>query len=148
LQIPHFRNGALQPIIYFALRCIEIAQEVKFTYREIAQKLYFAYFKNFIATGNNVCLSRTSCIDVFPFVVEKLKYEVANKNDLVGVEESKIMGFFTGKKAIKSKASVFSLGIRQKLVDDLETFKVYWCLIWDSVDVRLRVQMLYTLIRC
>lgn len=81
-----------------------VAVEVRNAYQDLLQKTYLAYFKTFVT------------------IATKLQYEIANKNDLLGVEENKNTNLFTGKKTIKHKTSVFAMGIRQKIMDELETY--------------------------
>jgi len=80
----------------------DVAEDLKANYKSVTARLYLNYFKSYVQATS------------------KLRYEIANKNDLVGVDDSKSLGFFSGKRTIKYKASVFALGIRQKIVDELD----------------------------
>eukprot|EP01119_Soliformovum_irregulare_P016429 TRINITY_DN4747_c0_g1_i1.p1 TRINITY_DN4747_c0_g1~~TRINITY_DN4747_c0_g1_i1.p1 ORF type:complete len:777 (-),score=235.67 TRINITY_DN4747_c0_g1_i1:133-2463(-) len=80
----------------------DVANEVKNVYKDTAGKLYIGYFKAAVATAT------------------KLQYEIANKNDLLGIEEGRMSSIFSGRKPIKNKTSVFAMGVRQQMVDEMD----------------------------
>jgi hypothetical protein len=72
-------------------------------YCEAVSKMYYQHFKSYLAS------------------ISKLQYEVASKNDLIGVEDDKIKNFFTSKIVMKNRSNVFSMGNRyKKALSDLE----------------------------
>ena len=84
----------------------EVAKEVRSEYLDTMSKVMFSYFKSYAGRLN------------------KLMYdETATREDLMGLDDSTPrggVGFFS-RSAMKSKASVFSMGERGKvLIDPLE----------------------------
>lgn len=82
----------------------EVAKEVRSEYLDTMSKVIFSYFKSY--SGRLL----------------KLQYdETATRDDLMGLDDSMLrggaVGFFT-RSSIKSKASVFSMGDRAKVLID------------------------------
>eukprot|EP00741_Cyanophora_paradoxa_P006469 tig00001003_g6264.t1 len=76
--------------------------EVRETYVDILSKIYQQYFKGYIAS------------------LAKLQYDVANKNDLLGVDEKESRTLFGAKPDPKARYAVFSLGERGTVLQEVE----------------------------
>eukprot|EP01117_Protostelium_nocturnum_P018395 TRINITY_DN7684_c0_g1_i1.p1 TRINITY_DN7684_c0_g1~~TRINITY_DN7684_c0_g1_i1.p1 ORF type:complete len:972 (+),score=390.64 TRINITY_DN7684_c0_g1_i1:90-3005(+) len=80
----------------------QATDEMKKTYQDTISRVFTTYFRNYASA------------------MSRLTFKTADKNDLLGVEENRSISIFTGKRQIKDKASVFALGIRQKIVEQLQ----------------------------
>jgi vacuolar protein sorting-associated protein 52 len=78
-----------------------VADEVRNSYTDSMSRLYAQHFRALFSQA------------------ARRQFVLAGKNDLIGVEESKLRGFFSGRKTIKNKASVFALGRRAAVVASL-----------------------------
>eukprot|EP00026_Physarum_polycephalum_P001825 Phypoly_transcript_01828.p1 GENE.Phypoly_transcript_01828~~Phypoly_transcript_01828.p1 ORF type:complete len:905 (+),score=152.06 Phypoly_transcript_01828:389-3103(+) len=76
------------------------ARDVKAAYMDTCDKFYTNYYKSYIST------------------MSKYQVDIATKNDVIGIEDSKLRGFFSSKLTKSSaKGSVFSLGTRAAILD-------------------------------
>lgn len=82
----------------------QVAREIRDEYVDTMSKIYAAYFRGYISK------------------LMKLQYEeVADKDDLMGVEDTAKRGFFSTKAPLKNRSTIFSLGNRASvLTDELE----------------------------
>ncbi|XP_071801799.1 vacuolar protein sorting-associated protein 52 homolog [Asterias amurensis] len=77
-----------------------IAKEVRDDYVDTMSKVYYSYFKGYISR------------------LMKLQYdEVADKEDLMGVEDTAKRGFFS-KPSLKNRSTVFTLGNRGNIINN------------------------------
>ncbi|XP_065060211.1 vacuolar protein sorting-associated protein 52 homolog isoform X1 [Rhopilema esculentum] len=73
----------------------QVAREIRDEYVDTMSKVYFSYFREYISK------------------LMKLQYEeVADKDDLMGLEDSSKRGFFSNKQSLKNRSTIFSLGNR------------------------------------
>lgn len=81
-----------------------VAKEIRDEYVETMSKIYYSYFKSY---ANRLM---------------KLQFdEVADKDDLMGVEDTAKRGFFASKPTLKNRSTIFTLGNRGNiLTHDLE----------------------------
>eukprot|EP00898_Chlorokybus_atmophyticus_P000548 jgi/Chlat1/1494/Chrsp12S02039 len=89
----------------------EVYPEVRGAYVETMSKILSAHFRTYIAA------------------LSKLQMDIASKNDLVGVDESKSGGGVFGvgrggKDALKNRTTVFSLGERAAILKDMDAAAV------------------------
>ncbi|XP_056012755.1 vacuolar protein sorting-associated protein 52 homolog isoform X3 [Ostrea edulis] len=76
-----------------------VAREIRDEYLDTMSKIYYSYFKGY--------LSR----------LMKLQFEeVADKDDLMGVEDTAKKSFFSSKPALKNRSTVFTLGSRGEVL--------------------------------
>ncbi|XP_039256225.1 vacuolar protein sorting-associated protein 52 homolog [Styela clava] len=82
-----------------------IAKEVQEEYVDTMSKVYFSYFKTYVSR------------------LMKVQYdEVADKDDLIAIEDTARRGFFSSKMPLKNRATIFTLGGRGSiLTTDLES---------------------------
>eukprot|EP00794_Sanderia_malayensis_P015923 gene15923-17524_t len=82
----------------------QVAREIRDEYVDTMSKIYFSYFRGYISK------------------IMKLQFEeVADKDDLMGLEDSAKRGFFSSKHPLKNRSTIFSLGSRGTvLTSDLE----------------------------
>ncbi|EDO47167.1 predicted protein, partial [Nematostella vectensis] len=77
----------------------QVAREVKDEYVDTMSKIYFSYFKSYMAK------------------LMKLQYEeVADRDDLIGVEDNARKGFFTSRPMLKNRSTIFTLGNRGNVI--------------------------------
>lgn len=98
----------------------DAAEEVKLIYRETVARVYTQHFKSIVNLIGKLQV-------VHGLIDLKFQFAPANKYDLIGVEESKGSSLFSHKKSIQNKSSVFSLGGRQQIVDELGETEVRLC---------------------
>jgi len=99
------RHGLLkyQHLYGFLLGCApEIAEEVRLNYAETMGKTVFNLFRAYHAQ------------------LQKLVLEVANKNDLIAVEEGAVRGLFSSKVDLSKRGDAFSLADRDKVLGGIE----------------------------
>jgi len=71
------------------------AKEIRDEYVETMSKMYYSYFKSYTSK------------------LMKLQYEeLADKDDLMGVEDTAKRGFFSSKPSLKNRSTIFTLGNR------------------------------------
>ncbi|XP_077986713.1 vacuolar protein sorting-associated protein 52 homolog [Glandiceps talaboti] len=104
-QVP--QNTLLKYRYYFEFLLANerhVAKEIRDEYIDTMSKLYYSYFKGYTSR------------------LMKLQYEeVADKDDLMGVEDTAKRGFFSSKPSLKNRSTVFTLGNRGDiLTTDLE----------------------------
>ncbi|XP_041480934.1 vacuolar protein sorting-associated protein 52 homolog [Lytechinus variegatus] len=76
-----------------------VAKEVRDEYVDTMSKVYFSYFKGYINR------------------LMKLQYdEVADKDDLMGVEDTAKRGLFSSKPSLKNRSTVFTIGNRGNIL--------------------------------
>lgn len=105
-QIP--QNALLKGKFYYKFLVThdrDVAREIRDEYTETLSKMYYSYFKSYVSR------------------LMKLQYEeVADKDDLMGVEDTAKRSIFASKVALKNRSTVFSLGYRGNiLTTDLES---------------------------
>ncbi|XP_013412635.1 vacuolar protein sorting-associated protein 52 homolog isoform X2 [Lingula anatina] len=72
-----------------------VAKEVRDEYLDIMSKIYYSYFKGYSSR------------------LMKLQFEeVADKDDLMGAEDTAKKGFFSSKPALKNRSTIFTVGNR------------------------------------
>jgi len=77
----------------------QVAREIRDEYVDTMSKIYFSYFREYISK------------------LMKLQYEeVADKDDLMGLEDSSRRGFFSSKHSLKNRSTIFSLGNRGNIL--------------------------------
>lgn len=99
------RHGLLkyQHLYGFLLECApEVAEEVRLNYAETMGKTVFSLFRAYQAQ------------------LQKLVLEVANKNDLIAVEEGAVRGLFSSKVDLSKRGDAFSLADRDKILGEVE----------------------------
>jgi len=80
----------------------EVAEDVRTTYVETMGKTVFSLFRAYHAQ------------------LQKLVVEVANKNDLIAVEESAVRGLFSSRVDLGKRGDAFSLGGRDQVLGTVE----------------------------
>ncbi|XP_072015361.1 vacuolar protein sorting-associated protein 52 homolog [Amphiura filiformis] len=76
-----------------------VAKEVRDEYVDTMSKVYYSYFKGYIGR------------------LMKLQFdEVADKDDLMGIEDNAKKGFFSAKPSLKNRSTVFTLGNRGSII--------------------------------
>ncbi|XP_015774460.1 PREDICTED: vacuolar protein sorting-associated protein 52 homolog isoform X1 [Acropora digitifera] len=73
----------------------QVAREIRDEYIDTMSKIYFSYFKTYISK------------------ILKLQFEeIADRDDLMGVEDNAKRGIFSAKVALKNRSTIFTLGNR------------------------------------
>ncbi|EGG21451.1 hypothetical protein DFA_01335 [Cavenderia fasciculata] len=81
----------------------KVARHLFDQYKELIEKIYSSYYKNYI---------------VF---LEKLQLDPTSKNDLIGTSDNKSKGFFSNKiNKLKFKSSIFTVESRISILDELD----------------------------
>lgn len=100
------RHGLLkyQPLMAFLVEAApEVAEDVRVNYAETMGKTVFTLFRAYHAQ------------------LQKLVLEVANKNDLIAVEEGAVRGLFSTKVDLSKRGDAFSLADRDKILEQVES---------------------------
>ncbi|XP_067131774.1 vacuolar protein sorting-associated protein 52 homolog [Centruroides vittatus] len=105
-QVP--QNAMLKHKFYYQFLMTherEIAREIRDEYIDTMMKIYYSYFKSYSSR------------------LMKLQFEeMADKDDLMGVEDTAKRGIFSSKPSLKNRSTIFTLGNRGSvLTTDLES---------------------------
>lgn len=79
-----------------------VAQEVRNIYVETMSKITVSNLRRYVSS------------------VIKLQIDVATRNDLLGTDDGQLKSYFTSKLQLRDKGSVFTLGDRELVVEDVE----------------------------